>query len=185
MKKLILFILFLASGKCLFAQLSTEAFAKLCTSSGLQFSPSLVQNDFKIQKLDTAIAKQYDYAIVSNDRLIEYRYRIMPAANDSSKAAFAASYFLNEAAKIKEGYPNIHFNAFPKGAIEASFNCSGGFSSFFKPGDGMKCGYSICNAYGLYKENVGEFIVFVLANDEKVLNDNKYGYGLAGILVFK
>lgn len=168
-----------------FAQLSTQAFIQKCTSVGLQFSPAAVQNNFKALRLDSTAAKQYDYAIVSNDGLLAYYYRLMPTAKDSSSAAFTANYFLNEAAKTNGTYPPIHFRAFPKGVIENTYNCSGGFSSFFSPGDAMQSAYKICNAYAMYKEGSGLLIIFVLANEEKVLNDEKYGTGLIGALTFK
>lgn len=185
MKKLQLLIASMMIAGFSFAQLSGETFVKKCTLMGLKFSPAAIQNNFKALQLDSIATKQYDYAIMSNDGMIAYRYRLLPSVKDSSNAAFAANYFLNEAAKTNGTYPAIHFRAFPKGAIENNYNCSGGFSSFFTPGDAMRTTYKICNAYAIYKEGSGLLIIIVLANEDKVLDDEKYAGGLIGLLSFK
>ncbi len=167
------------------AQLSATAFSKQCETIGLQFSPAMVQQNFKAITLDSTVAKQYDYAIASTDGKMEYRYRLAPSVKDSAAAAFTTQYLFYEAAKIKAGYPAIQINPYKKETVAAAYKASGGHSAAFKTGDFMSSDFATCSCFAFYKEAKGMFIIYMLTNDTKLLLEEKYAAGLVGVLLFK
>lgn len=185
MKKIVLFFLIFINAYYLSGQVSSDEFTKQCKLIGLQFTPSLVQTDFKPITLDSAVSKQYDYAIISNDSKIEYRYRLFPSLKDSAGAAFGFKYFLFEAAKIKAGYPDLQIKPYPEKTVADAYGASGGYSTAFKPGDWMATNFTSCSCFAFYKEGRGGFIIYMLTNDNKILLQEKYAAGLVGVLMFK
>ncbi len=185
MKKLLLVILFAVCTRIVMAQLSTTAFAKQCEMTGLEFYPAKIQNNFKPLPLDSTAAKQFDYAVISNDGKIEYRYRLVPSANDSANAAFITQYLFYEAAKIKAGYPAITIKPYAGKAVRDAYNGDGGYSAAFKPGEIMSSDFASCSCFSFYKEGKGMFIIYMLTNDPKILLEEKYAAGLVGVLTFR
>ena len=185
MKKLLLILLFAISTNIIVAQLSTAAFSKQCDAMGLQFDPAKIQNDFKPLQLDSTAAKQFDYAVISNDGKMEYRYRLVSTVKDSAKAAFMTQYLFYEAAKIKAGYPAITIKPYTGKTVKDAYNGDGGYSAAFKPGEIMSSGFASCSCFSFYKEGTGMFIVYMLTNDNKILTEGNYAAGLVGVLSFK
>ena len=185
MKKLLLILLFAVCNNTTKAQVSTAAFTNQCDAMGLQFNPAKIQNDFKPLQLDSTGAKQFDYAVISNDGKMEYRYRLVSTVKDSAKAAFMTQYLFYEAAKIKAGYPAITIKPYTGKAVKDAYSGDGGYSAAFKPGDAMSSNFASCSCFSFYKEGKGMFIVYMLTNDNKILAEGNYAAGLVGVLSFK
>ncbi len=167
------------------AQLSTQEFSKQCGLMGLQFSPAMIRDNFNTVRLDSTIAKQYDYAIASADGKMEYRYRLLPSVKDSAAAALSSNYLFYEAAKIKAGYPGIQLKPYQQQTVAAVYKASGGYSAAFKTGDFMCSDFSTCSCFSFYKEQTGMLIIYMLTNDTKLVLEEKYAAGLVGALMFK
>jgi uncharacterized protein YodC (DUF2158 family) len=185
MKRLLLILVFAVCTSIAVAQLSTTAFTKQCEAMGLQFYPTKIQNDFKPLQLDSTLAKQFDYAVISNDGKMEYRYRLISTVKDSAKAAFMTQYLFYEAVKIKAGYPAITIKPYAKETVKKAYNGDGGYSAAFKPGDALSSNFASCSCFSFYKEGKGMFIVYMLTNDNKILTEGNYAAGLVGLLSFK
>lgn len=185
MKKILTVLLFAFCTNIAVAQLNTAAFTKQCDAMELQFNPAKIQNDFKPLQLDSIGAKQFDYAVISTDGKMEYRYRLVSTVKDSAKAAFMTQYLFYEAAKIKAGYPAITIKPYAKAAVKNAYNGDGGYSAAFKPGDAMSSNFASCSCFSFYKADKGMFVVYMLTNDNKILTEGSYAAGLVGLLSFK